>query len=170
MTNTFTKVELKAYPLLPQVESGMEVVALKDSDYKGLFGTIDAVLYGKDKETENDTVLDIVVTFKEEEGRKIEETHPHLNGTSICEVIMGEDELGFFFTVSNNLAQQLDGKYVCSACGKGMTSITEHQGETIQWTFEDGDYQKSITNEYSDGKKCGECGCEINDENEVFSY
>lgn len=95
MTNTFTKVELKAYPLLPQVEAGMEVVALKDSDYEGLFGTIDAVLYGKDKETENDTVLDIVVTFKEEEGRKIDETHPHLNGTSICEVIMGEDELDF---------------------------------------------------------------------------
>lgn len=57
--------------------------------------------------------------------------------------------------MSNNLAQQLDGKYVCPACGKGMTSITEHQGETIQWDFEDGDYQKSITNEYSDGKNVG---------------
>lgn len=170
MTNTFTKVELKAYPLLPQAEAGLEVVALKGSDYEGLFGTIDDVLYGKDKKTENETVLDIIVTFKEEEGRGIAETHPHLNGTSICEVIMGEDELAFFFTDSDKLAQQLDGKYICPSCGVGMSSVTEYQGETIQWDFEDGEYQKSITNGYSDGKKCGECNSKINDEDEVFSY
>ncbi|MFJ8531195.1 hypothetical protein [Bacillus sp. NPDC094106] len=170
MTNKFTKVELKAYPLLPQVEAGVEVVALKGSDYEGLFGTIEAVHYGNEKETENDTVLDIVVTFEEEDGRKIEETHPHLNGTSICEVIMGEDELGFFFGVNDDFAKQLDGKYVCPSCGKGMDAVTENQAEDIQWDFKDGEYHKSTDKGYSNGKKYGECGCKFNDENEVFSY
>jgi hypothetical protein len=79
---------------LENVQEGMYVVG-KDDYYEGLVGTIDVIRRDKTKfETENDTEMEIVVDFVETDD--IEESHPELNGTSVDQLIMGEDELIFF--------------------------------------------------------------------------
>lgn len=89
----YTKEELEAYPLLNQVQVGMTVIGLPGSDYEGLEGVVTDIYYGENRETENDTIVDIEVDFKN--VCELEETHPHLNGTGIEGVMMGEDELAF---------------------------------------------------------------------------
>lgn len=75
--------------------NGMVVVAKKDSDYEGLVGHIQTIRTDKNEfETENDTELEIVCDLYETNDMSM--THGHLNGTSICQLIMGEDELIFF--------------------------------------------------------------------------
>lgn len=99
----YTKEELMAYPLLNKIEVGMSVIALPGSDYEGLEGVISDIYYGDKRETENDTIVDIEVDFKH--VVPVEETHPHLNGTGIDGVMMGEDELAFLIDDSYQTAK-----------------------------------------------------------------
>lgn len=171
MAIKFSKVETKAYPLIGEISVGMEVIALKESDYEGLKGTISEIQYGKEKETENETILDIHVDFEEQEYAPIETTHPNLNGTGISGVICGEDELGFQFNSLIPFYQTADNKAVCPHCYVAMETVKETQYDDITWTFKDGQYVKENGEGSSNGKKCDSCDGYIEDENEsVFSY
>jgi hypothetical protein len=171
MTIKFSKVELKAFPHLESIQSGLAVIALKGSDYEGLKGRISEVKYGADKETENETILDIYVDFEEPEYTSVETTHPHLNGTSISDVICGEDELGFLFQEEDSFHKTADGKAVCPHCFVAMERVTETQHDDISWVFEEGNYVKHSGMGDSNGKRCDQCDGVLDDPNEeVFSY
>lgn len=171
MAIKFTKVETKAYPLIEKITEGMVVIGLKDSDYGGLEGTISEIKYGTDKETENETILDIYIDFEEHEYASIETTHPHLNGTGIGQVICGEDELGFNFDDSSPFYVTADGKVVCPHCYEAMDRVNETQHDDITWTFQNGEYVKENADGSSDGKKCDVCDGFIEDaDEEVFRY
>jgi len=166
---TFTKAELKAYPLLNKIERGLRVVAI-DCDYEGLYGTIDEIRYGQDKETENDCILEIIVDFEEPEHGSLEYLYPHLNGTGIGQVIMSEDILGFFFEEAQILAQTADGKAICPDCHKPLEIVRETQYDDIVWTFQNGEYVKENLIGSSDGKRCDQCNAVIDDGETVFAY
>lgn len=171
MSIQFKKVELKAYPQLEKIQVGMYVVALANSDYTGLNGVVTEILYGNDKETENDSILDIYVDFQEMDYGSIESTHPHLNGTGIGQVICGEDELGFNIEESIPFFSTADGKIVCPNCYESLSVVRETQSEDITWSFKDGSYVIDGSMGTSDGKKCQTCDGTIEDPDEmVFSY
>lgn len=170
MTIKFTKAETNAYPFIGEISVGMEVLALKDCDYEGLKGTISEIQYGNDKETENETVLDIHVDFEEHEHAPTEKTHPHLNGTGISGVICGEDELGFKFDYRIPFFQTAEGLAVCPHCHDVLRIVKETQTTGVTWTFKDGQYMKGHVEVQSDGKRCEQCDGLIEDENQkVFS-
>lgn len=171
MAINFSKVELKAFPKLGLIQEGIRVIGLKGSDYEGLEGTIDEFQYGAEKETENETILDIHVDFEEPEFSSVEDTHPHLNGTSISDVICGEDELGFIFEDGAPFYTTSDGKAVCPHCYAPLNRVTETQSEDISWDFTKGYYVKTNGMGDSDGKRCGECDGRLDDpDEEVFRY
>jgi hypothetical protein len=171
MTIKFTKVEEKAYPKLGQIEVGLQVIALKECDYEGLTGRICDIKYGKDKETENETILDIYVDFEEHDYASVESTHPHLNGTGISEVICGEDEVGFKFSEDDTFFTTAEGKAVCPNCYAPLLRVTETQEDDIVWNFENGEYVKENGVGSSNGKRCDQCNGDIDDPNEtVFGY
>lgn len=172
MTIKFSAVELKAFPKLALIASGLKVIGLKGSDYEGLEGCISEVKYGTDRETENETVLDIYVDFEEPEYASVETTHPHLNGTSISDVICGEDELGFKFESEEApFYTTADGKAVCPHCYAPLDRVTETQYDDIVWNFENGKYVKENGMGSSDGKRCDQCNGVLEDPNEdVFGY
>lgn len=112
MNINFTDEELKEFPLLAKIEEGMEVIAMNDSYYVGLKGHICDIKYDEDKETDNEDILDIYVDFEvpthvtdglseykayDAAQEYLDKYYPELNGTSIGEVIMGEDMLGYKF-------------------------------------------------------------------------
>lgn len=165
---TFSKAELKAYPLLPKIEVGMRGIATEESDYKGLEGTVSEIRYGDQRETENDTILEIIMDFEEPTHGSLEELYPVLNGTGIEQVIMGEDMMGFYFD-GGNPALTPEGKIVCPDCYKALDTVTETQYDDITWSFEDGEYRKSNAGS-SDGKKCPECNAYIEAEEDILGY
>ncbi|BCO16097.1 hypothetical protein_gp044 [Bacillus phage vB_BceM_WH1] len=119
----FTDDELFKYPYLNFISVGGEVIALKDSMYDGLKGVIEEVRYGEERETENDCILDIVVTYHATD-EEVAISHPQLNGTSICEVIMGEDELGFLIEAINRDSYlTAAGVPVCPTCLEGIDEV-----------------------------------------------
>ena len=92
---------------LDEIQEGMYVVG-KDDYYEGLVGTVDVIRRDKSEfETENNTELEIVVDFVETDD--IEESHPDLNGTSVDQLIMGEDELVFFPEGLENNGYDIEG-------------------------------------------------------------
>lgn len=137
----YTQEELNEYPLLPKIEVGMAVVALPDSDYEGLGGVVTDILYGEARETENETILDIVVDF--EEHAPLEKTHPHLNGTGIGGVMMGEDELAFVFDVEGTYLTA-KGQLYCDECSELKTKIVEEKTETSTWVWTDKGYVQTV--------------------------
>lgn len=153
----YTQEELNQYPLLPKIEVGMTVVALPDSDYEGLGGVITDILYGETRETENETILDIVVDF--EEYAPIEKTHPHLNGTGISGVMMGEDELAFAFDVENTYLTA-KGQLYCNECSELKTTVVQTIEEDHRWEWTGEKYEHSVS--YGDGYKTfDDCGHEL---------
>lgn len=167
----FKSTEVSSYPLLEQIKIGLSVTGIEVSDYKGLQGVITDIKYGQDKETENETVLDIYVDFEEPEYSSVEETHPHLNGTSINQVICGEDELGFLMDEHNGIYLSVEGKAVCPHCFIAMDGVNETQTTEICWNFENGKYVKKTGDLSSEGKHCVSCNGYIEDVNEkTFVY
>lgn len=156
MTNgiLFTKVELKAYPLLPLLETGLRVICLKQESYEGLKGTITEIRYGNKRETENNSIVEIIVDFDELLHQSVDESHPHLNGTSIGQVVMCEETLGIYFDA--NPPRTLDNKIVCESCYESLDMITETQNDHITWNLTDGEWLKTQSGD-SDGKRCHLC-------------
>ncbi|MFF2532343.1 hypothetical protein ACFVS2_25875 [Brevibacillus sp. NPDC058079] len=174
MSIEFKMSELKAYPLLPQIEVGMRVLATDETNYAGLFGSITEIRYGDQKETENDTILEIVVDFEQPENLNLEETNPGLNGTGIDQIIMSEEDLGFKFLseefIDYNFYMMANRKIVCPNCLYPVERVIEEQYEEITWTFKNGDYEKETGVGRSDGKRCGKCKNLLQDTNEFFAY
>jgi hypothetical protein len=132
MNINFTPEELKKYPLLAKLDINMDVIAIKTEltdEYTGLIGHITDINYGTDKETEREgNILEIHVDLKvpdyvladvdesllyDVEQAWLKENYPHLNGTSICGLIMDETELGFNLSPANGRFYNIDGKYIC---------------------------------------------------------
>lgn len=165
----FTKEELKKYPLISQIEIGMRVIANDLSYYKGLKGTITEIRYGNEKETDNDTILEIIVDFEEPQYGSLEHLYPELNGTSIGQVIMDEESLGFYFN-GNPIAQDAKGQIICPDCHKSLNHVSETQFEDIYWNLEDGKWVKSISDGDSNGKRCPYCDARLDDEESILMY
>lgn len=151
---TFTKEELNQYPLLSQIQVGMDVIALPDSDYNGLTGVITDILYGETRETENETIVDIVVDFNDE--GPLEKTHPHLNGTGVGGVMMGEDELVFDLN-NNGVFVSGKGQLYCEDCSELKTEVvqTSQSEHHWEWTGEKYEYNVSQNGSYKSFKGCG---------------
>jgi hypothetical protein len=133
MNIKFTEQELEKYPLLDKLEINMDVVAIKTDttdEYTGLFGHITDIIYNKaDMQTEREgNILEITVDFKvpdsvtegvdesieyDVEQSWLKENYSQLNGTSICDVILDETELGFNLSPANGRFYSIDGKYIC---------------------------------------------------------
>lgn len=146
-----------------------KVVGLKDTDYEGLTGFIESIHSGIDRQTENDSKLDIVVTFSELEHVTLNESHPHLNGTSIADVILGEDEIGFYKNEEDDFSFTIEGKVVCPNCFAPLDRVKETKYEDICWVWNDElkKYNKK-TNPDSDGIRCDQCDVSIEDANQFF--
>ena len=165
----FKKEEIKEYPLLEKIEIGLRVIAI-NSVYDGLYGTIADIKYDQDKETENESILDIYVNFEEPKNGTLEELYPQLNGTGIDMVIMGEDELGFFFDDAP-LAVSINGKTICPNCYKEIDIVNETQYDDIRWIFKNGKYIKETLMGDTNGKRCGNCDNLLpEDEGQFFMY
>jgi hypothetical protein len=167
----FSKAELKAYPLLSKLEVGMRGIFATDDDtsaYKGLEGTVSEIRYGNEKETEKDSILEIVMDFEEPPHGDLEEIFSGINGTGMKQLFLGEDMVGFYFD-GGNLALTLEGKIVCPDCHKALDTVTETQYDDITWSFENGEYHKSNSGA-SDGKKCPECNAYIEAEEDILGY
>lgn len=151
---TFTKEELNQYPLLSQIQVGMDVIALPDSDYNGLTGVITDILYGETRQTENETIVDIEVDFNDE--GPLEETHPHLNGTGVGGVMMGEDELVFDLN-NNGVFVSGKGQLYCEDCSELKTAVvqTSQSEHHWEWTGEKYEYNVSQNGSYKSFKDCG---------------
>lgn len=154
--------------------TGRKVIGLKGTDYEGLVGAVERVL--EQGETEQPFEIGIVVTFEEPEHSTVEYTHPHLNGTSIEEVIfIDEDiqkELAFYEEEDDEFSYTLDGKAVCPNCYRPIELVFETQYTDLSWKWnaEEKQYIKSHDTGDSDGKKCPDCDGRIEDEQEVFAY
>lgn len=151
---TFTKEELNQYPLLSQIQVGMDVIALPDSDYNGLTGVITDIHYGETRQTENETIVDIEVDFNDEGS--LEETHPHLNGTGVGGVMMGEDELVFDLK-NNGVFVSGKGQLYCEDCSEIKTEVvqTSHSERSWEWTGEKYEYNVSRNGSYKNFEDCG---------------
>jgi len=150
--SSFTQEELKQYPFLDKIEVGMNVVALPESSYEGLGGVITDILYGENRETENETILDIVVDF--EAFSPLETTHPHLNGTGIEDVFMGEDELAFYIDSKFVSAK---GQLYCEECSELKDKIVQFSEEAHAWTWTGDKYEYSVSHSGS-YKQFDDCG------------
>lgn len=162
MTMNYTQEELNQYPLLSKIEIGMEVIALPDSDYNGLGGVITDILYGDKRETENETIVDIVVDF--EEFAPVEKTHPHLNGTGISGVMMGEDELAFHI---DGAYMSGKGQLYCEECSELKATVLQTREEDHRWEWTGENYEHSVS--HGGGyKKFDDCGHEVYGANEYL--
>lgn len=123
----YTQAELIKYPLLTKIMEDMTVVAI-DCDYAKLEGVITEIRYGADRETENEGILEIIVDFYipdevftglEQDSDASDEAfnayvykhYPHLNGTSIEQVIMSEEILVFYF-IEEGLFRNISGEVI----------------------------------------------------------
>lgn len=80
---------------LEDIQDYMLVVANGEDYYDGLVGETKIVRRDKKEfETENETAYEIVTDFLPTDN--MDETHPDLNGTSVEELIMGEEDLIYF--------------------------------------------------------------------------
>lgn len=163
---------------IDNIHIGMKVFAL-DTDYKGLEGWIIDVKEGEEKETENESILDIYVAF--EETYDLEKTHPHLYDTwsfpnevippALDCVIMAEDMLAYYQEEEDELPITLAGLYVCNNCDEILDHVFETQYDDITWNFEDGRYIKYNGSGETEGKRCPYCNIRINDDEEkMFPY
>lgn len=129
--------EMIKHPYLPFVQPGDSVIALKGTDYEGLMGYVEEVRYGDAKETETDCLVEIVVTYNDSD-EDVAISHPHLNGTSICEVVMNEGELGFYWPDKDDQFFLTDkGRMVCPHCCDVMMNvkIESIRTETFKWNM-----------------------------------
>ncbi|MDF2879656.1 MAG: hypothetical protein K0R54_213 [Clostridiaceae bacterium] len=163
----FTDEEIKKYPLLSNIEIGQCVLALDNNDYAKLRGVISDIKYGKDKETENEDILDIYVDFEEPEN--LDELYPHLNGTGVDQLIMAEDMLGFYFE-AYEVPISINNMIVCENCCTEVKIINETQYDDIKWTFENGDYKKENLQGDTAGKTCGNCGERLGNCERILNY
>lgn len=155
----FKAEELAQYPLLSKIEVGQSVIALPESDYKGISGVITEILYGESRETENETILDIVVDF--DTDLPLEDTHPHLNGTGIGNVFMGEDELAFAFDHYNQYVSA-KGQLYCKECEELKLRVNKHHAKSESWTW--GENGQEYGNEQSSSyMSFDDCGHEVYD-------
>lgn len=90
----FKKEEIEKFEGIQDIEVGGFVRANENTVYDGLIGTIIELRYGEEKETDNDSILEIIVDF--EEKQNMDQLYPELNGTSVKSVIMGEDDLHYY--------------------------------------------------------------------------
>jgi len=164
----FTKLELKAYPMIQKIEVGMRGVANDNCDYKGLIGTVSELRYGQQKETENDCILEVVMDFEEPLHGSLEDLYPVLNGTGIGGVVLDEESVGIFF--EDNVAQTLDGKIVCPTCHLLLDYVSEVQEDDIHWNLENGVWMKTNGEGSSNGKRCPYCDARIDDDNAILDY
>jgi hypothetical protein len=152
MTIEFSKVELKAYPKLPLIQKGLDVIGLKGTKHEGMKGKITNVIY-EPNQTKNSSILEIIVDFGDSQ--------------SIC----SEDELGFMFKEDDSFYTTAEGKAVCPSCYVPMDIVTEVQYDDITWRFQDGKYVKENGMGDTDGKRCAQCRARLDDDNdEVFPY
>lgn len=151
-TISFTSEELKDFPLLDKIQVGMNVIALPESSYEGLGGVVTDILYGENRETENETILDIVVDF--EEFAPLHKTHPHLNGTGIDNVFMGEDELAFYI---DNTFVSAKGQLYCEECHELKDKVVQYSEEEHAWTWTGDKYEYSVSHSEGD-KEFYDCG------------
>ena len=80
---------------LEDIQDCMLVVANGEDYYDGLVGETQIVRRDKKEfETENDSQYEIVTDFLPTDNMKV--THPDLNGTSVADLIMGEEDLIYF--------------------------------------------------------------------------
>lgn len=162
---TFTKEELNQYPLLSQIQVGMDVIALPDSDYNGLTGVITDILYGETRETENETIVDIVVDFNDE--GPLEKTHPHLNGTGVGGVMMGEDELAFDLN-NNGVFVSGKGQLYCEDCSELKTAVVQTSQSERRWEWTGEKYEYNVSQNGSN-KSFEDCGHEVYGAESVLS-
>lgn len=157
----FTDEELFKYPYLNFIYPGGEVIALKDSMYDGLKGVIDEVRYGMAKETENDVILEIVVTY-EGTDEEVAISHPQLNGTSICDVIMGEDELGFIMEArSHEIYYTAAGVPVCPTCLEALDEVIVQTIETKKFKSYKGHLLKQPGGHTEEISTCLKCNTRL---------
>lgn len=150
------------------------VIALSGSDYEGLKGSFVEILTENNGETGENFKIAIVVDFEEPEYSSVEVTHPHLNGTSINQLIFADEaieDLGFYKDECTEFAYHLNGKRICPSCNAPMDSVIELQYDDISWYWnEQEQYYEKMSVGGSEGKKCGSCNVYIEDQNENFSY
>lgn len=152
---------MKADGLKTYIEENFDtqnIIAINE-DYKGLKGTILAILVGMERITENDSRLDIVV---------------ELNGASSSSVVLSEDDLGFFkgdrfnkgyfLTVSNQL--------ICLGCCEPISYVTETQYDDLAWKWDNDEqtYYKIDCGGEASEKHCGKCEAilDVNDLTEQY--
>lgn len=161
-----------------EIHVGMKVLAI-DSGFKGLEGEIIDIKKGDEKETDNDSILDIYVAF--DEPYNLKETHAHLFDTwsfpdevippSLDSVIMAEDMLAYYQYDEDELPITLEGQYVCIDCITPLDYVTEIQHDFIEWRFKDGEYIKYDDDGGTDYKRCPYCNIRIDDDNmTMFPY
>lgn len=145
----------------------LNVIGLQGTDYEGLIGTIDRVLTKNNGETNSDFKMAIVVDFQEPEYPSIKSTHPHLNGTSIHQVIFTDTDdsirdLGFFRNINSNFAHDLNGKIVCPSCYVPLNRFIETKYDDTNWYWDEEEkkYIKECERT-SEGKKCDNCYYEL---------
>lgn len=155
-------------------ETSSKVIALAGSDYEGLVGRINEILTMNNGESDIDFKIAVVVDFEEPEYINIEDSHPHLNGTSIEQVIFADEsiqELGFYKGTDEQFAFHLNGKVICPHCFTPMEQVIETQYDDISWHWNE---EKKTYEKYnagaSDGKKCSICNEYIDDPDEIFQY
>lgn len=163
---------------IDNIKVDMKVLAI-DSDYKKLNGWIIDIKKGEEKETENETLLDIYVAFEETDD--LIKTHPHLWDResfpnevippALDCVIMGEDELAYYQEEEDELPITLEGIFVCTNCGEKLDHVTETQYDDITWWFEDGRYIKYEGSGDTNHKRCPYCDIRIDDDQQImFPY
>lgn len=69
---------------------GDRVIGTEDH-YSGLLGHVDKILFGKDKQSENEEPFDIVVDF--EPVADMDRLYSELNGTGVDQLFMGLDQI-----------------------------------------------------------------------------
>ena len=101
---------------MDEIAEGMLVVGKWNDDYEGLVGFIDEVRRdANERETQNETKLELVIDFYETSDLSI--SHSHLNGTSVDQLFLGEDELVFFPNGTDGPGFDMEGnEYVFEDC------------------------------------------------------
>lgn len=120
----FKVEELKVYPYLEKLHIGQSVIALEGDIFEGMKGEIVGINYNKeDRETENESVVEIVVSFDERDftqlrfKKNFEAHYETMEDVSIDYVVMDEETIGILDMCGLNY-KTLKGESVCMDCGK----------------------------------------------------